>query len=239
MALSPPKLMMARLEDKTIHTEKFVQYAFELESPHLMPFVAGQYVSLKVSETGARRSYSICSTPDTNHGFELLIDLAPNGLGCQYLQGLQFGDQIQVLGPMGMFVVEDRPEETALAFVATGSGIAPIRAMVLDQLQVKKDTRPITLYWGLRHEKDMFWQQEFQELSDSFENFTFHPTMSQPETGQWTLCSGRVTDCLNTHDLLPNAGYYICGNERMLHDVLELLKQKGVPEVNLHHEKFY
>lgn len=239
MPLNIPKQMVARLEEKKTHTDKFVQYSFELDTPHQIEFFAGQYVSIKVAENGARRSYSICSTPDIKHGFELLIDLAPHGLGCQFLEGLKFGDTVQVLGPLGVFVVEDRPEEKSLAFVATGSGIAPIRAMILNQLQVKKDTRPITLYWGQRYMADMFWVDEFQELAESFPNFNFHPTLSRPESEAWTLCSGRVTDCLGTHDLPPDAGYYICGNERMLHDTVDLLKSRGVPEANLHHEKFY
>lgn len=234
-----PTQCTARLEDKTQHTDKFVQYAFELDQPHRMEFVAGQYVSLKVSDHGERRSYSICSTPDIKHGFELLIDHSPQGLGSKYLENLQFGDTVNVLSPLGRFVVEERPEEQALGFVATGSGIAPIRSMILDQLQVKKDTRKMVLYWGLRHESDMFWQLEFQELSETFPNFQFHPTLSKPESEKWTLCNGRVTNCLNDHDLMPNAGYYICGNERMLHDVVDLLAQKGVPAENVHHEKFY
>lgn len=239
MNLPRPQQMTARLEDKIVHNPKFIQYTFELLEPHRMEFAAGQYVSVKVDEQGHRRSYSICSTPDVQHGFELLIDMAPQGVGVKYLEGLQFGAEVSVLGPLGVFTMVDNPEEKSVVYIATGSGIAPIRSMILDQLQVKQDKRPIKLYWGLRHETDMFWLLEFYELSQSFPNFSFHPVLSKPETEEWTLCKGRVTDCLVNHPDLENAGYYICGNERMLADVIALLEKKGINQSHIHHEKFY
>lgn len=239
MNVPRPQQMIARFEDKIVHNEKFVQYSFEMTEPHRLQFVAGQYVSIKVDDRGIRRSYSICSAPDIDHGFELLVDKAPQGLGVQYLEQLKYGSEVQVLAPMGVFVMEDDPTEESVVYIATGSGIAPMRSMILDQLQVKHDTRPMILYWGLRHEKDMFWLLEFQELSTKFPNFTFHPLLSQPETTEWPLCRGRVTDCLNNHDHPEKAGYYICGNERMLADVIALLEKKGIEKNHIHHEKFY
>lgn len=234
-----PQQMIARFEDKIVHNEKFVQMSFELAEPHRMEFMSGQYVSIKVDEQGHRRSYSICSTPDIDHGFELLIDLAPQGMGVKYLENLQFGNEIQLLAPMGVFVMEEDPEEQAIVFVATGSGIAPLRSMILNQLINKQDKRPMILYWGVRHESDWFWLLEFEELTEKFPNFSFHPVLSQPQSEEWTLCKGRVTDCLLNHPHPENAGYYICGNERMLSDVVALLQKKGINEKHIHHEKFY
>lgn len=240
MSIPPhPQQILAKLEDKVVHNHKFIQYKFELTQPYRMQFLSGQYVSLKVDDVGHRRSYSICSTPDIDHGFELLVDVAPQGLGVQYLESLQFGQEIQLLAPMGVFVMEEDPAEQSVVFIGTGSGIAPLRAMILDQLINKQDARPMVLHWGVRHEKDWFWLLEFEELSDKFPNFSFHPVLSQPETDQWTLCKGRVTDCLLNHEHPAAAGYYICGNEKMLADVVALLEKKGINDTHIHHEKFY
>ena len=236
--LQPPQRYTARFEDKVQHNEKFVQYMFELENPHIMQFLAGQYVSMKVSDKGERRSYSIWSAPDIQHGFELLVDITPQGIGSLYLENLQFGQQVDVLGPMGMFTVADDPTEEALVFIATGSGITPFNAMILDQLQLKQDTRPITLYWGLRYAQDMFWQNEFSLLAQYFPNFKFHPVLSKAED-EWPLCRGRVTDCLLNHEQPRNAGYYLCGNAGMITDVSQLLTNQGVALEHIHHEKFY
>lgn len=240
MQFAPPKQYRAKLEDSVQHNDKFFQYMFELVQPAEMPFIAGQYVSIKVSEKGERRSYSICSSPDISHGFELAVDISPGGLGCHYLQSMKYGDELSLLGPMGRFVIEDSPPvpEPALVFIATGSGITPFRPMLLDQLRLKKDTRPIILYWGLRFETDLFWVQEFQELSQLYPNFSFHPVISRP-TPAWTLCTGHVSDCLQTHGIIQPAGYYLCGNKPMIEETTALLQSNGVAPAAIHHEKFY
>lgn len=240
MEFPPPKLIKAKLEEKIIHNEKFVQYQFELSEPHEMKFFAGQYISIKVSPAGERRSYSICSSPDIAHGFELAVDISPAGIGSKFLESLAFGQEIEALAPMGRFVVEDESlaKEPALIFIATGSGIAPFHSMLLDMLQVRNDTRPMVLYWGLRHESELFWELEFQELATTHPNFSFHPVVSRP-IGRWPLCTGRVTDCLTTHGVVQPAGYYLCGNKPMIEDVSGLLQKSGVAPEFIHHEKFY
>ncbi len=240
----PPKQFTAKLEEKTVFNAKYVQYDFELLSPNEMPFSPGQYVSIKVSETGVRRSYSICSSPAIKHGFQLLVDVEPQGVGVKYLESLRFGDEILLLGPLGQFVLApdpgaDQPKrEDAIVLVATGSGITPFRSMVLDLLQEQRDTREIIVHWGMRHAEQMFWQDEFAELMQNFPNFKFHPVISQPIEG-WSLCSGRVTDCLSVHEQPKNAGYYLCGNTKMVTEVMTLLAAQGVPPERIHHEKFY
>jgi Na+-transporting NADH:ubiquinone oxidoreductase subunit F len=231
-----PQQFTAKLADKIILNEKFVQYSFELIQPNTMEFEAGQYISLALPQGNLRRSYSICSAPSNTHGFELLIDQGPNGPGCLYLQSLKFGEEIRFLSPLGLFTIK---EPTApIILVATGSGIAPMRSMLLDLLQTKSSQQAILLQWGMRHEADLFWLEEFSELSDQFPNFRFHPVISQP-TPKWPLCRGRVTDCLSVHDLVPTAQYYLCGNSQMLDDVMNVLIKRGVAQQNLHHEKFH
>ncbi|MEX0895817.1 MAG: FAD-binding oxidoreductase [Patescibacteria group bacterium] len=238
MEFQPPQKYTAKLQDKIVHNDKFIQLHFELSEPHRLSFLAGQYVSIKVADRGDRRPYSICSAPVVDHSFELLVDVTPHGVGIEYLLGLDFGAEIELLGPMGRFVVPDMPSEQALQFVATGSGIAPMRSMLLDQLQTKKDTRPMTLYWGLRHEEDTFWLLEFEELAHNFSNFSFHPVLSKPKEA-WSLCRGRVTDCVKTHQQPEQAGYYLCGNSAMLEDMINILKDQKVPEEHVHHESFF
>jgi len=231
-----PQQFIATLEDKQKYNEKFTLFQFELIEPNSMPFEAGQYVSILINEKGERRSYSISSSPEVSHGFEILVDLTPMGIGSTYLDNLKFGEQIKILGPLGRFVVE--PDELAYTFIATGSGLGPFNSMVLDLLQQKQVTKPILLYWGLRHAEDLVWVEEFQELVQAFPNFRFHPVLSQSPQ-EWPLCRGRVTDCLSVHELLPDSGYYLCGNEQMVTGVSAQLIAAGVMPEKIHHEKFY
>ncbi|MBW7944763.1 hypothetical protein H3C70_05200 [Patescibacteria group bacterium] len=236
--VNPPQLYTAKLADKIILNPKFTQYRFELVEPNRMNFAAGQYVSIPVDTVGHRRSYSICSAPDNDHGFELFVEFVENGLGTQYLDKLKFGDTIQCLAPMGQFVVQSDDPSIPLCLVASGSGVAPLRSMLYDQLQRHGNARRMTLFWGLRHEADMCWTEDLKELVANFPNVTFHPVISRA-MDEWPLCRGRVTDCLSIHDVDLTAEYYICGNQQMILDTMEVLKKRGVPETKLFHEKFY
>lgn len=233
--IRPQKFTVA-LKDKTQLNETFAQYRFELISPNHLTFIPGQYVSLKVNDAGARRSYSIVSSPAIAHGFELLVEHIPDGVGSQFLQALELGGEVEVLAPLGMFVLDQTEQE--YVFVATGSGVAPFRSMILQLLQQEQSEKPITLYFGIRHATDLVWQQEFQELSTLFPNFRFHPTISQAPT-EWPLCRGRVTDCLQVHDISLTAGYYLCGGASMITDVKALLQKRGIAQTQIHHEKFF
>lgn len=239
----PIQSFCARVSDSKLQTEKFWTLNLELIEPSRLSFQAGQYIILSVPGMDQKRNYSISSSPAIDHAVELLVDITPKGPGSTYLENLKPGDEVQFMAPAGQFVfaqpdTEIGKEEESIVFIATGSGITPLRSMILDQLQNKKDTRSMVLYWGLRHENDLCWLDEFQELMDAFPHFTFHPVLSQ-SSDEWTLCRGHVTDCLGIHDLPKNAGYYICGNKRVLEDVQALLLAKQIKPEHIHNEKFY
>lgn len=238
----PVQQCIATLSEKTQLTDKFWFLNFEMVEPHRLAFAAGQYISLAIPGNPARRSYSIASSPENDHGFELLIDTTPQGIGTTYLQKLEPGDEISFLAPLGLFTLanpEQLTREKSLVFVATGSGITPLRSMLHDLLHTQQDTREIWLYWGLRYPEDCFWLEEFQELDEAFANFHFHMTLSKAGEA-WPLCKGRVTDCLANHEQPNEAGYYLCGNKAMIEDVSTfLLQDKQLPKEFLHHEKFY
>jgi|SRR5579859_1056941 len=239
--MTRPQQLTAKLSDKTVLNEKFTQFSFELAQPHRLEFSAGQYISLALpNEKGERRSYSICSSPENDHGFEILLDITPMGKATQYLNNLKFGEEIQFLAPLGLFTISPELEkkQQPLIFVATGSGIAPYRSMLADQLQQKRNGAKIILYWGLRYVQELFWEEEFEEMETAFPNFQFHPTISQP-VPEWTLCRGRVTNCLSVHQQPTDADYFLCGSSAMIDDVIKLLHEKNVPKEKIHRELFY
>ena len=244
---APPQQYIATLADIMVLNDKFIQYEFELVQPNELNFIAGQYASFLVNPNGTRRSYSICSSPSVTHGFELLIDMEPNGLGVQFFKNLKNGDEVSFLAPLGRFVINDVPvndastgnssAESEITLIATGSGIAPFRSMILDLLQDKQDQRPVTLYWGMRFVEQLFWLDEFEDLQQSFSNFKFNPVISKP-VPDWPLSRGRVTDVLGVLDCSIQAGYYVCGNPNMVEDIIALLGNKGIPVERIHQEKF-
>lgn len=235
--MTPPQQLTARFEEKVIFNDRFIEFSFELDHPHRMSFEAGQYVSIKVADSGERRSYSISSSPATDHGFQILVDISPGGLGSQFLNNLNFGDQIELLGPMGQFSIAQNDEQQ-LVLIATGSGVTPFKSMLADLLENKAEAREITLYWGMRYVAELFWENDIQDWVETHPNFHFYPTISRP-VPEWNLSTGHVTDLIFAHQFPAKTGFYLCGNREMIDAVQKVLLEKGVESQYIHHEKFY
>lgn len=229
----------AKLSEKVSLTNEFIFLHLELVEPHRIEFEAGQYLLLDVPGAGQKRQYSLVSAPRLDHAVQLLVEIIPNGAASGYLSHLNAGDPVSFFAPAGEFTIKPEVQASAdpLVFVGTGSGLAPLRSMILDQLRSKETTRTIKLHWGVHDVGSLFWLDYFEELAKNYTNFSYDITVSKPPEG-WTLCKGRVTNCLTVHELLPNAHYYICGNPNMITDVMSVLSGRGVAADHMHHEKF-
>lgn len=240
-----PQKYQAKLAEKYYLTEneKFLLLKFELINPKRLEFLAGQYVSLKVGDKGERRSYSIASTPDNTHGFSLLAEIVERGVGSNYLQKLEPGDEVDVVGPLGKFVVSQSHGDTVsqnLLFVATGSGIVPIWSMINDLLLNKKVLSPIRLHWGMRSEPDLFWMDNLERLAEAHPNFVYDVVLSRGGE-DWALCRGHVQDCLGRDfgngELAEWVGY-VCGSQEAVRDVCSKLEELKMKKESIYHEKF-
>ncbi|MEI8232307.1 MAG: FAD-binding oxidoreductase [bacterium] len=244
MEFSKPEKFTARVSDKYFLTdnERFLYLKFELVLPDRISFQAGQYVSLKIHEQGERRSYSIVSTPDDNHGFHLLTEIVGEGKGSQFLKNIELGQEVEVLAPMGRFVISEKGQgvNDKLLFVATGSGIVPIYSMINDLLINKHEQRQIRLQWGMRSEQDLFFVDNFERLAEEYSNFVFDIVLSQPSQ-KWDLCTGHVQDCLDRDfgaTTLKGWEGYVCGRQETVINIVEKLEELGMVKDNIYHEKY-
>jgi propane monooxygenase reductase subunit len=240
MEFEKPQKFSARVSEKYFLTdnEKFLYIRFELVKPDRLKFLAGQYVSVKLGKSEERRSYSIATTPDNDHGFALVVEILPEGKGSQYLNKLKLGESVEILAPLGRFAVDQN--QNKLLFVGTGSGIVPLCSMINDLLINKHESRQMRLHWGLKSEENTFWFDNFERLAEEHPNFVFDPVMSQPPEG-WDLCNGHVQDCLRrdfSESKLVEWEGYICGNPKMVEDVAKLFEELGMKPENVHHEKY-
>jgi CDP-4-dehydro-6-deoxyglucose reductase len=209
-----------------------------LIEPRQIRFEAGQFVSFEIERPGrpvrATRPYSIASAPERDDVLELVFNLVPGGPGSEYLFGLREGDRTAFRGPAGSFVVRDGPRD--LLFVATGTGIAPIRSM-LWSLAARSSPRAIALFWGLRSERDLYYQDELARLSEHLPNLRVTTTLSRP-TGLWRGAVGRVTPLVQERvPTVDNLDVFLCGNGGMIRDVRDVIRRKGLCPI--HTEQYY
>lgn len=236
ISLPKPQKYSARVASIEKISSKVYVERFELLEPSEITFVAGQTVMLFVLP-GINRSMSIASVPDEKNSITLVHDVAPMGPFSQWALAAKPGDSMSFMGPLGMFVL-DKESPRGKVLIATGSGIAPFYAMAKDYLS-HEGKSDVTLYWGLRHEEDIFWQKEFGELVMRYPNFHFVLTLSQPSSG-WTGKRGHVEEHIFADITNPSGSdYYLCGSQAMTSEMRTKLKAANVPDSQVKFELFY
>jgi NAD(P)H-flavin reductase len=154
-----------------------------------------------------------------------VLNRVPGGPGSTYLFGLQEGSPTTFKGPVGSFTLRENLRD--VLFVATGTGIAPIRSM-LWSLARRDSPRRVTLFWGLRSERDLYYLDELDRLRRQLPHLSATVTLSQP-AGNWTGSVGRVTALVtDTVTTVSNLEVYLCGNGRMIRDVRTIVREKGL-----------
>ena len=236
MPLQLFRATVCRVRDLT-HDVREIE--LRLKEPPAIAFKAGQFVSFEVGRDALNRTivrpYSIASPPSQRERVLLLLNLVQGGPGSTYLFSLRVGDETQFKGPTGAFYLRDDPARDIL-FVATATGIAPLRSM-LYALSERGFPRPVTLYWGLRSQRDLYYKDELEALASAHPNFSFITTLSRPEDG-WTGERGRVTPLVEARIAsVQNLAVYLCGNEGMIKDVTAVLQKKGLCPI--YREKYY
>jgi len=218
------------------------EISLKLIDPPLLEFAAGQYIAIEITETKDghqrlnNRPYSIVSPPEEREVIKLCANLVPGGPGSTYLHSLQVGEKVPFLYPLGFFTIKDRT--MSLLFVATGTGIVPIKSMILHLLR-SGSQRPMMLLWGLRKEEDLYYQSEFTALARKYPFFKYLLTLSQPSP-EWEGLRGRVTHRIH-HEIetVENLEAYLCGSLTMIKEIRSILLEKGLPKKSIHFEKFY
>lgn len=232
MPVAIPKEYTATAVTKEQLSPKIFFVQLKADTP--FPFTPGQYGSWLIREH--RRPLSFASLP-SEEMLDFVIDVSPNGVCSQYTKALEIGQSVRLLAPYGRFTVPegiDRP----LLFIATGSGIAPIRAQIKQVLSQTSPAHPIHLFFGNRDENYLFMADEFTQLAQQHPNFHFTPVLSEPSEN-WTGAKGLVTQVIpTTIKDLPTWSAFICGNPQMVLDMSAVLEQHGIPPEHIHTERF-
>ena len=242
--MPPPPTFDVRLARARMLSPNVRELGFDRVDGVPFDFRAGQWVSLvlPLAEGEARRAYSIASAPDGSPGFEVAITKVDGGPGSTFLHELPVGSTLRTIGPQGFFTRPRGAGHPSL-FVGTGTGVTPLRSMIKDAL-VTGEVSPMTLLFGVRRETDRLYREELEELTAKHTHFRALYSISQ-SASDWEGRKGYV----QTHvadlwkELAATGGppphVYICGLERMVGAVRELLrKQMGIDRKQVHSERY-
>ncbi len=214
---------------------------FELDFTPERPlsFEAGQYVSIVVPQADKplRRPYSIASAPGATP-IQLCIQRISGGPGNTFLAGLKAGDTFTCFAPYGFLLFHPKPKRDVI-FIATGTGIAPFRSMILSDAFKKAAIGRATCLLGVRTEDELLYASDLSVLPA----LNWVPCVSQPRRelplGSW---KGRVTAYLNENAASIDwkaTDFYLCGNGAMIDEVKRLLKSQGVEKGSIYQEIYF
>lgn len=185
---------------------------------------SGQYVNIIKGQI--KRSYSIANAYQSNGFLTFLIKKYDNGLMSSYwFKEARINDLLRIEGPVGSFFLRETEREN-IVFLATGTGVAPIKAM-LEKIN-ESEKHILKKYWvfvGARYEKDLFLNlNEFNVIS----NLTYVPVLSKGSE-DWNGERGYVQEILINYNIpLTNVQVYACGSNNMIESAKNLLTKNGL-----------
>lgn len=197
-----------------------------LKTPPASPlrFLPGQYID--VIADGVRRSYSLANAPRSDGLLELIIKRYPGGhLSTYWFERAKLNDLLRIEGPFGTFFLREEGP-TNIVFLATGTGIAPVKAL-LEELAIdpaRATRHRLSVFWGNREAENFCWDPVDLGL-----DVGFHHLLSGPDTS-WGGARGYVQDAAVHHGIDPeDTVVYACGSAAMISSASEKLLALGLP----------
>jgi ferredoxin-NADP reductase len=196
----------------------------------VVPFLAGQAVLMGRAGESERRPYSLAIAPADARAtgtLELLVGLDAAGRVPAWLGPLAAGDCLEIDGPYGTFVLPESPEERRFLFVAGGTGIAPLRAMLHEALS-RPTTASCSVIYSARTAEEFAFGPELRALAAAG-RITLWQTVTREVGAHWDGAKGRVAlrhlrAMLHAEPTLC----FLCGPHGLVREASLLLDEAGV-----------
>lgn len=205
---------------------------------HVLPYRAGQALLVASHGHERRRPYSIAIPPEDAERkghIELLVGLNEAGSPGPHLT-LQPGTMVDVDGPVGRFTFPDQPTEERFIFIAGGTGIAPLRAMLYQALSAPH--KVIGLLYSARTPTEFAYEDELRGLA-ARRRIELKLTVTREAADDWSGARGRIgADDLAplVHD--PATLCFICGPPALVDQMPRVLGSLGVPPERIRIEEW-
>lgn len=192
-------------------------------------FIPGQYID--VIKGNIRRSYSIANAPREDGLIELQIKKVQNGkLSDYFFENASKNDLLRLEGPFGTFSLREDDSQN-IVFMATGTGIAPIKAF-LESLVSNPPNKNIYLVWGGRYQEDLYL--EFNQINF---DFNFVRVLSRANVDGYHY--GYVQDAVIELGIdLTKTTCYACGSIEMINSASSVLIENGLDRRQFYSDAF-
>jgi ferredoxin-NADP reductase len=230
-------LQLVRITEQT-HDSKTLRFAvMGNQRPTARP---GQFVTFSFLFDGKKviRSYSICSSPLVSGYIEITPKRVAKGCASVFLNDRAApGMMVEASGPYGQFCF-DEDKHQRVVFIAAGSGITPIMAMLRYMDDLNLPTR-VTLLYCSRTERDIIFQKELAGLEMRLKNFDYRVLLSQP-SAEWKGERGHINWSF-VKSAVKEPGecdHFICGPAPFMDSTRRILGTLGVAPERIIQESF-
>lgn len=232
--LPEPRTLPCRVAELDRLASDVLRVKLRLPPTASFTFVPGQYIDV-IGINSTRRSYSLASSNFSNNLLELHVRAVPGGVMSNYwFNQAKPNDLLRLNGPLGTFFLRDDASADVF-FLATGTGIAPFKAILESLTQVPEVKKPksITVLWGGRKPEDFYI-----DITTIPGQHRYVPIISRSSEG-WEGAKGYVQDhLLSLAPDLSNAAVYACGSDSMINSAKQSLCSAGLPSKRFYSDAF-
>ncbi len=225
------KKLPCRVQKMERMTDDVMVLHLKLPANEKLVFLAGQFIEFLLKD-GGRRSFSIANPPHDAELIQLHVRHVAGGNFTDHVfNKMKERDILRCEGPMGTFFLREESAQP-IVFVASGTGFAPIKA-VIEHIFHKDIARPMTLYWGGRRPKDLYMNELAASWAAQHAGFKYVPVISEalPEDN-WNGRTGFVHRA-TMQDFPDLSGHqvYACGVPVMVDSAKrDFIARCGLPE---------
>lgn len=232
---SPPTRVRAVVKNVAALASDVLHLQLRLPEEEALVYHPGQYMNVLLGDD-RHRSFSMASRPNGGTVDFHVRRIAGGRFTEQTLAALRPGDLLDVEVPLGQFRLH-REDERPIAMLATGTGLAPLKAM-LESLMDDEDCPPVSLYWGMRDQGGLYLHDSIPAWAERLYDFRYVPVLSRPGNG-WTGRTGHVQQALleDLPDLSEHA-VYLCGSPNMVADARSAAIAHGADPEHVYADAF-
>jgi len=239
---------LATVERVTVETYRAKTYTLRLSEPR--PFRAGQHYDVRLTAPDgyqAQRSYSIASAPGDFGRIDLTVELIPDGEVSPYFhEVVEPGDVLEVRGPIGGPFTWTPDLAGPLLLLAGGSGIVPLKSILMHRNLAAPDT-PALLLYSTRGPEEIIYRKFLDGVGRRDGGVAVRCTLTRRQPPGWIGYDRRVDpamlqECID--DLMEMHGgeavplAYACGPTGFVEAAADALLSLGVDEATIRTERF-
>jgi ring-1,2-phenylacetyl-CoA epoxidase subunit PaaE len=235
-----------RVKEVRRETDDCVSILFDIpeELQQTFSYLPGQHITIRttINNEQVRRSYSLCSSPLHNE-WRIAVKKLEGGIFSAFAnEQIKAGDTVELLPPLGSFILQHTGDAKRYICFAAGSGITPILSIIKTGL-ANQPRSSFTLIYGNRTTQSIIFKEDIEALKNKYiDRFEVMYILSREQT-EAPINEGRI-DANKCEQIFKHItsiyadAYFICGPEKMIFTVRNWLVSKNVEQKKIHFELF-